>query len=67
MAEIDRECLLREVLVLDRQVQDLAASMHECLVLLQDTNRELAEGRERIEKTKKELSARGYRFSELST
>ncbi|PYE89738.1 hypothetical protein [Phyllobacterium leguminum] len=63
MAGIDRECLLREILVIDRQVQELKIAMRECVVLLKDTNRELAEGRERIEKTKKALSAKGYSFS----
>lgn len=66
MAGIDRECLLRELLVIDRRMQNLLDSLHETVILAKDTNRKLAEGRKRIEKAKQALASRGYPISGVS-
>ncbi|KXF77473.1 hypothetical protein ATN84_08855 [Paramesorhizobium deserti] len=53
MAEIDREWLLKELLELERRMDVLVDSMHDLVATSKETNRQIAEGRERIEKLKK--------------
>ncbi|PRD41093.1 hypothetical protein C5748_23580 [Phyllobacterium phragmitis] len=58
MAGVDREWLLQELLELDRRMDSLVHSVHDLVATAKETNRQLAEGREHIEKQKKSLSAK---------
>ncbi len=55
MAEVTKEMLYAEVLELDRRLQETAQSLDELVTFMRETNRELAEGRERTEVLKRTL------------